>query len=212
MNSNSTLRRYTTGLPFLDRRLDGGIPSGTLLSIVAPPESQSELLLKQLVQTRQTLFVSTHRPPVEVKAWAESGSGQPVDLSVAHPTVSTLLDDPSSIRPLPAESLVILDRITALEDHARETYLAFLNSLKEELRETDSVGVVHCPTNDRASSHRDLTLSRSDQVWKLELLFSSREIKNRLFVTKSRYSRTLREPIDLLLTDQVQVDTSRRIA
>lgn len=210
---SSPTRQYSTGLPFLDRRIDGGLPAGALLAIVAPSHSQSELLLKQLSQTRQTFFISLHRPESEVRQWAESGPGPVGKMSVSHTDVSALLENfPENVGELPPESFVILDRVTALENEPRDTYLAFLDALKRELDRTDSTGVLHCPTTESAPPQRGLTLSRADNVWQLELLPLSREIKNRLLVTKSRYTRALREPIDLLLTDQVQIDTSRRIA
>ncbi|WP_255152659.1 RAD55 family ATPase [Halorarius halobius] len=206
-------RRYSTGLPFLDRCIDGGLPAGSLLAIVAPSHSQSELLLKQLVQTRRTTFVSTYRPPDEVERWAESSSTSIDDFTVTQRDVSALLEEfPESVDPIPAESFVILDRTTSLETESRDSYLAFLDAFKRELDRTESTGILHCPTSTAPPARRDLTLSRADQVWQLELLTLSREIKHRLLVTKSRYSRASREPIDLLLTDRVQIDTSRRIA
>ena len=154
-----------------------------------------------------------HRPMSEVRQWAESGPGSVGELSVSYTDVPTLLENfPESVGQLPPESFVILDRVTALETEPRDAYLAFLDALKQELDRTDSTGVLHCPTTDSDPPQRGLTLSRADQVWQLELLPLSREVKNRLLVTKSRYTRALREPIDLLLTDRVQIDTSRRIA
>lgn len=213
MSVQTPIRQYSTGLPFLDRRINGGLPAASLLTIVAPPHSQSELLLKQLLQTRRTVFVSTYRPESEVRRWAEAGPGAPLDLSVTRPSVSTLIERPGEVlADLPPESFVVLDRGTPLETESREAYLSFLDVLKTELERTDSTGIIHCPTGETPPAQRDLTLSRADQIWQLELLPLSREIKNRLLVTKSRYTRALREPIDLLLTDEVRVDTSRRIA
>lgn len=210
---SSSARRYSTGLPFLDRRIDGGIPAGSLLAIVAPPHSQSELLLKQLLETRRTFFISLHRPEPEVRRWADAEQRSTPELSVSSPDVSAILEEfPRDTDQFPAESFVVLDRATPLERQSREMYLRFLDSFKRELERTDSTGVLHCPAPESDPKQRDLTLSRADQVWQLELLSLSREIKNRLLVTKSRYTRALREPIDLLLTDQVQIDTSRRIA
>lgn len=205
-------RRYSTGLTFLDQRLDGGIPAGSLLAIAAEPQSQSELLLRQLVQTHRTLFVSMTRPAAEVETWAERGARTLPELSVIESEPSDLLAD---ITPVEAahspESLVLIDRTNGLEAAARGEYLSVLNDLKQLLERTDSVGVLHCSETTPPPDRRGLTLDRADQVWELELLYLSREIKSRLLVTKSRKSRALTEPIDLSLTDRVQVDTSRRI-
>jgi hypothetical protein len=112
---------------------------------------------------------------------------------------------------LASVSCVIGDRSHALETAEREESLAFLDRLRGTLRDADSVGVLRCSPRTPPPPRRGLTRDRVDQVWQLELLPLSREIKNRLLVTKSRRGRALREPIDVLLTDQVQVDTSRRI-
>lgn len=207
-----TERRYSTGLPFLDRRLDGGVPTGCLLAIVAKPQSQSELLLRQLARTHQTLFVTMTRPAAEVASWAERGARTGPELTVIEHEPAELL---AEITPVEAahspESVVIIDRTNGLEGASRGEYLSFLNDLKDLLERTDSVGVLHCSETTPRPERRGLTLDRADQVWQLELLHLSKEIKSQLLVTKSRKSRALTEPIDLLLTDRVQIDTSRRI-
>lgn len=205
-------RRYSTGLPFLDRRIGGGLHSGCLLAVTAPPHSQSELLLRQLILAQRTLYVSTTRPAAEVRRWVEAGRGSAPALSVSEQRPADLLADFSPIesRHVP-ESVIIVDRANGLEDASRDEYLGFLNRFKDLLQRTDSVGVLHCSDTAPNPPQRGLTLGRVDQIWQLELLSLSREIKNRLIVTKSRMGRALEEPVYLLLTDRVQVDTSRRI-
>lgn len=206
-------RQYSTGLPFLDRRIDGGLAAGTLLALVAAPRSQSHLLLRQLVQTRATSYVSLLRPAADVEAWAAGGPGTPADLSVTRADPEALLDDFSLVEAQHTpESFVVVDRTNGLEAAPRDAYLDFLDRLASLCRETDSVGVLRCADAVPEPPRRGLTLDRADQVWQLELLSLSREIKNRLLVTKSRTGRALREPIDVLLTDTVQVDTSRKIS
>lgn len=205
-------RRYSTGLPFLDRRIDGGLTAGGLLALTAPPQSQSELILRQLVYAQQTLYVSTTRPEAEVRTWAEAQPESNPELTVTRENPQDLLENlellDSMVIP---ESFVVIDRANGLESASREEYLAFLDSLKAKLLEMESVGILHCSQTPSIPPQRGLTLDRVDQVWQLELMPLSREIKNRLLVTKSRNSRALREPIDILLTDRVEVDTSRRI-
>lgn len=209
---NQPDRQYSTGLPFLDRRIDGGLTTGCLLAITAPSQSQSELLLRQLLQAQQTLYVSMMRPAQEIRDWAEGGSGAARDLTVIKSRPQALLEDVTQIESQMApESFVIVDRTNGLEEAPREDYLDVLNEFKAALQRTNSVGILHCSDVAPNPPRRGLTLDRADQIWQLELLPLSREIKNRLLVTKSRKSRALREPIDLLLTDRVQVDTSRRI-
>lgn len=210
---DSSRRQYSTGLPFFDRKLDGGVYAGTLLALTAPANSQSELLLRELLTTRPTLYVSTHRPVAEVETWANAGAATPPELSVTRDEPGTLLGDPGALASrVPPESFVVVDRTNALESASRGEYLAVLDELKAALVEQDSVGVVHCPEHAQSPPLRDLTLSRVDQVWQLEQLALSRDIKTRLLVMKARYGRAVDEPIDILLTDRVAIDTSQNIA
>lgn len=124
-----------------------------------------------------------------------------------------LLADPGMATPeLTPESFLVVDAVDGLETAERERYLAFLNHLTERLRETDSVGVLHCTDQVENPPQRGLTLHRADDVWQLGVLVLSRELKTRLLVRKARQGQALTEPVPLRLTDRVQVDTNRRIA
>lgn len=205
-------RRYSTGLPFLDRRLGGGLVPGQLLALTAPPTSQSELLLAELLSARQTMFISTTRPEEEVELWAEAnGVDEDVTIQTANP--KAVLEDPTRITDsLTPESFLVVDPHDGFETAERDRYLSVLDHLKTHLRETESVGILHCIDQQQPPARRSLTLQRSDYVWQVELIILSREIKTRLLVTKARRGQALTEPIPLRLTDQVQIDTSRRIA
>lgn len=206
-------RQYSTGLTFLDRRIDGGLHAGSLLAITAPPQSQSAGFLREFLQTHQTLYISTVLPADEIEAWAGGGGRTPTNLTALRKDPETLLSDAESVfERIAPESFVIVDQTNELEESSRSEYLRFLDSLKTALRRTDSVGVLHCLEDTPRPTLRTLTLSRADQVWQIELMGLSREIKSRLLITKSRYGRALREPIDIILTDRVAVDTSRKIS
>lgn len=208
-------RRYSTGMHFLDSRLDGGLPVGTLLSITAPASSQSELLLYHFATTRPMLYISTtHSAEVEVRsAIDQSAIPSPNDLTFAHIPPDELLSDPETylnrIRP---ESFVVIDPIDGLERGDHDQYATFINKTKEQLRKTDSIGIFHSISTNSMSTNRRLTQKRADYVWRLEQLILSREIKTRLLITKARRGRALSEPISLVISDHVRVDTSRRIS
>lgn len=208
---DGTTRRFSTGLTFLDRRIDGGLIPGCLLALTAPPGSQSELLIAELIRARPTTVVSTTRPEAEVQEWAKTRADT-ADLSVITLDPESVLAQPERItEDLSPESFVVVDSVNGLETAPREQYMGFLNHLKERLRETDSVGILHCIDQVDNPAQRGLTLHRADYVWQLEVLTLSREIKTRLLITKARHGRALTEPVPLRLTDRVQVDTSRRI-
>lgn len=210
----SPSRRYSTGLPFLDFRLDGGIPAGTLLALTAPVSSQSEHLLYHLATSQPLLYLSTTNPAeVELRtAIEEAAISSPEDLEFKHASPQELLADSASsfdrIRP---ESFVVIDPIDRLERAEYDQYVPFINTLKERLRETDSVGVFHCLDTASPPDNRQFTLKRADTVWQLEQIARSREIDTRLLVTKARRGRALSEPIPIAISDHVRIDTSQRI-
>lgn len=205
-------RRYSTGLRFLDRAIDGGIPAGDLLAITAPPSTQSELFLKHFAANRRTHYVSLLRSEDEIRTWL-SGDGhtEPVTVTTGRP--DEFIESPESLtEDLEPESFLVVDTVNGLEDAPRDAYLDFLDHLKARVSETDSVCVLHAVSQESRSPRRTLTLSRADFVWQLQVLTLSRQIKTQLLVTKSRHSRALTEPVDLVMTDRVRIDTSRRIS
>jgi hypothetical protein len=205
-------RRFSTGLPFLDRRIDGGLEAGGLLAFTAPASSQSELLLREFLAENPTHYVTTTRPESEVRDWATAMVPTEPDLTVDHHPPEALLDNFEAVHEgFTPESFLIVDTVNSLETAERGRYLAFLNDLKALLRTTDSVGVLHCSEHAEPPPRRGLTLNRADQVWQLQLRTLSREFNNQLLITKARHGRALNEPIDLVLSDRVRIDTSRSI-
>ena len=53
--------RLRTGIDVLDRKLNGGIPSGSIVALCARPASQAELFLYELTATRGALYLSLDR-------------------------------------------------------------------------------------------------------------------------------------------------------
>ncbi|MFB6137410.1 MAG: RAD55 family ATPase [Halobacteriaceae archaeon] len=206
-------RRYATGMEVLDRRLDGGLPVGSLVAFTAPAWSQSELLLAQLAREQPVLLVSvTGAPPDEVRARFDVLGRPPVGVSVVSTRPGALLDDTGDVLDrVDPGSYVVLDPVDGLEAGDREAYATFLNDLKSRLRETESVGVLHGLETDGSPPARGLTQKRADFCWRLRVDDAGREIKARLLVTKARGHRALTEPLPLVLTDQVRIDTSRMI-
>lgn len=212
-------RRHSTGLEILDRRLDGGIPVGTLVALVAPPESQSELFLEAMGRHRPVTFVSTTcSRSVEARRRYGTDGGEDAGVRHVHASASELVGSGNSppagqsgLAGIDEDSFVIVDPGNDLERETRADYHEFLADLVERLEETGSVGIIHLLEEDSSPRNRWLTLKTADHVWQLELTPTSQDIRNRLLVTKSRGYRALTEPIPLVLTDRIRIDTSRSI-
>lgn len=210
---SQTEKRFSTGVRFLDKRLGGGIPAGGLVALVTPAGSQAELLFKELVSAQTVRYISTVcSDEDELRENVSPREGSPENLSVEYVTTETILDDPAThIESIEPGSFGVIDTVNRLESAPEEQYLSFLNDLKERLRETDSIGILHGLTDKPTPKNRSLTLKRADHVWQLELAVSDRLI-TRLVIPKSREYQVLTEPLELELIDEVLVDTSRNIA
>ena len=208
-------RRFSTGMSFLDRRIDGGIPVGTAVALTAPASSQSELLLGELTQGWDLLYISTICPDeAELRAILEPRRSAERSLTIEYAPPESLLENPESyLSKLSPESVLVLDVANSLESAQRDTYLNVLNTFKATLRDLDCIGLLHCLEGEGSQiPRRGLTLKRADHVWQLQTAALSNEIKSRLLITKSRGYRALSEPVPLVMTDRVQIDTSRNIS
>jgi DNA repair protein RadA/Sms len=199
--------RLSTGLGVLDRNLRGGVPAGSLVALVAPPESQSELLLEAVATAGPSLYLANSRTAegVESSLDHEALTARGFDHDAVRENVSELLDR------LPERGYLVLDAAEPFERLDPDAQQAALTALSNALRENQAVGVVHC-LGTRQDAPRRRTLRRADHVWTLDLVRGTLSIENRLYVTKARNDAALTEPVKLRLTDQVTIDTSRDIA
>lgn len=204
-------RRFSTGLRFLDQRIDGGVPIGTMLALTASASTQSELLLREFTRQHPCLYVSTTcADPTELEEVLGGTSDSAYACEYIPP--ERLLENPTLIlSEITPESFVVIDDVTDLERDDRGTYVDFLNQLKGKLRTTDSIAILHCLETEDSPPLRRLTLKRSDHFWQLNTALHPNDIRNQIYITKSRGYRVLSEPIPLVLTDQVQIDTTRNI-
>ncbi|NGM70998.1 transcriptional regulator [Natronolimnobius sp. AArcel1] len=205
--------RLETGIDVLDRKLDGGLPPGCVISYTAIPASQSELLLYELTAARGTLYITTERSkPVLKRALEDSPS------SIGSPTIRHVTgDDPLEearqlVAALPEGANLIIDTMDVLERAPMDDYVSFLNDLKTRMVETGSVAVLHCLESESQPENRARTHHAADAVFTLQTAVTGTELENRLTIPKFRNGGQPTESIKLELTEEVQIDTSRDIA
>ncbi len=204
--------RLETGISVLDRKLEGGLPPGAIVAFTASPASQSELLLYELTAERATLYLSTERSANAVQhAIRDSPSmvGNPRVRSVGD--TDPLRDAREFIEQLPETSNLIIDTADALERTGTAQYTKFLNYLKAQMLDTESIAVLHCLSG-AESVTRQRTLHAADAVFDLRTAVSGAEIENTLAIPKFRHGKQPTETIKLELTEKVAIDTSRDIA
>lgn len=203
-----TERLFSTGNVFLDRRVGGGIRQGSLLALVAHPQSQCQTFLREFAAARRSLYVSTICPDED--ELRERFLPPDADASTAYVAPDALVEEPDAVLDrIEPETYVLLDAMTPVEAEAdRSALLELLHALKRRVDETDSVCVLLCHRDDDGGHPTSTTLHRADVVWQLRPAFGNRQLGYRLLVTKVRGGRAPPEPIPLLVTDRVEIDTS----
>ncbi len=157
--------RVPTGTESLDRHLDGGLPPGSVVALVADPASGAERLLHRLTGVRGTLYLSTERSRSAVRRAVETtpGSGNPTIRCVAgEDAIECAL---ALVGKLPDAANLIVDPIDAVERRDRGTYVRFLDDVADRLAETGGLAFCYClePT-----ANRSATLRSADAVFEVD--------------------------------------------
>jgi KaiC/GvpD/RAD55 family RecA-like ATPase len=208
------VNRLRTGIDVLDRKLDGGIPAGSIVVLSAQPASQAELFLYELTATRGTLWLSLDRTAESVIASIEQTPANTGDPTVRHISGEAPLDNAGKlVSALPETSNLIVDPLDVLEaqePHSR--FRAFMNDLQNHIVNTGSLAIVHCLDGRDVPPLRDTTEHFADVVFQLDTTTTGDEVENRLAIPKFRGGRAPTDIIKLNLVEEVSIDTSRDIA
>ena len=205
--------RLRTGIDVLDRKLDGGIPPGSIVALTAQPASQAELFLYELTAMRGTLYLSLDRTSDFVSTSIDAAETRTGDPTVRDVTGEAPLDNATKlISALPDNSNLIIDPVDVLERQESTRYRNFLNELQNHVYNTGSLGLLHCLDGRDVPKLRDTTEHMADIVFQLDTSMKGDRIENHLAVPKFRGGQALSELIKLELSDEVEIDTSRDIA
>ncbi len=201
------------GIEILDRRLGGGIPPGSIVALTASPASQAELLLYQLTAARGSLYLTADRSDRAVRDAIEGTEAPVGDPTVRAVTSEEPLDEASQLfRALPEEANLIIDPVDEFERTDRSDYQAFLNDMRDQMIETESMAVLHCLEGNGVPDNRTTTEHMADVIFDLTTSVRGTDLENRLTVPKFRRGEALTDAIKLDLRDRVAIDTSRDIA
>lgn len=201
-----------TGIDTLDRKLGGGIPFGTVTALSASPASQSELLLYELADTRETVYLSTIRTG---DAIVDTLDGRAVDTGTVE-AIRLDTDEPVDHAQTVLADLgdgvnLVVDPVDVLEGAGDGQYRQLLADLKQRVTGTSSVVVLHCLTDGETPTRRRDTLHVADLVFDLATEIRGDSVTNRMAVPKFRTGQSIEDVIKLDLTSEVEVDTTRNI-
>jgi len=206
--------RLRTGIDILDRKLNGGIPAGSIVALCADPASQAELFLYELTATRGTLYLSLDRNKQAVVDSVENSITETGDPTVRHISGEAPLDNANKLASaLPETSNLIIDPVNVLETREPPSrFRNFMNDLQNHIFNTGSLAILHCMTGQNVPRLRDSTEHFADVVFQLETRVQGDQIENKLAIPKFRGGSAPTDVIKLELVEEVSVDTSRDIA
>jgi KaiC/GvpD/RAD55 family RecA-like ATPase len=206
--------RLRTGIDVLDRKLDGGLPAGSMVALAAEPASQAELFLYELTATRGTLWLSLNRTAEAVTDSIANTPTETGDPTVRHISGEAPLDNAGKlVSALPETSNLIVDPLDVLESQEPPSrFRSFMNDLQNHIFNTNSLAILHCLSGRSVPPLRDTTEHFADVVFELRTSTDGDEVENRLAIPKFRGGQAPADIIKLDLVEEVSIDTSRDIA
>ncbi len=234
------VEKLSTGIGAIDRRLDGGFSTGSLVAVVTPPAAQSHALFQQLMQERPSVYVTTLRSAASIEKDLDGHDYDEAPVSIqevgeADQTEQRMLHELSGSQIHAAKTSerdhvldevyevvdqigrtcnVIVDPVNPLErSESRTDYQNLLTKVAGKLIERDSLAVLHCTLLDDPPDFRETTLTMADVVWELDIVQGRQndlEIQTR--IPKNRGGDAVLEEITLLVEGRdVFADDSRNI-
>jgi KaiC/GvpD/RAD55 family RecA-like ATPase len=206
--------RLRTGIDVLDRKLDGGMPAGSIVVLNASPASQAELFLYELTATRGTLYLSLDRSEQAIRDSLEHSPTETGEPTVRHVSGEAPLDNASKlVSALPEASNLIIDPLNVLEEQEPPSrFRSFMNDLQNHIFNTGSLAVLHCLDGRSVPPLRDTTEHFADVIFQMDTRVNGDEVENELAIPKFRGGRAPTNVIKLNLVEDVSIDTSRDIA
>lgn len=196
-----------TGIEVLDRQLNGGIPTGSLVALTAEPVSRAERLLYKLVPARKTLYLTTARTEDMVQDILSQSSIDVGQCEVRKIHSEYPLDHAYELlQQLSEQATVIIDPVNPLEKAGSKRLAEFLNTARIRMAETESVAILHCLEGRAVPPQRDITEYMVDGILSITTESQEETLRTKLTVPKFRGEPIVTEPIELTMNQNIAVD------
>ncbi len=207
------MARLSTGIEKLDRPLNGGIKPGSVISVIAPPESQYEMLLQHFIRERDTLYISTTRAEKHIHDQLVSRDVETSGCGIKYvdPTDSVMEDVLEYAKKPPTGSNVIIDISDPVENEDTGRVINFYHQLKDHMETIGGIALVVGLNSDPVPSGRKYTYKMADVVIELEFVHTTTETDIVMRVPKYRTGTSILDPIKLVIKEDVQVDSKRQV-
>jgi len=222
-----------TGLPTLDKELDGGLLPGSLVYLMADPMTMGEIFLYQFIQQRPSYYINTERNPEYIlnnlKQFGFEISGiKFIDIHEKYyENVSKLLDrgELRDYRVLDffikqleiievKEINLIVDTITFFQhlEVKRSNFRELIDKLYDTVKRTEGLGFLYGIKDENRSLLENEVINICDAVFDISLIKKADKTTTELTIPKARDRPIHGNVLKFKIEGGIIMDTSREIA
>ncbi|KAB2944483.1 MAG: recombinase RecA [Candidatus Methanoperedens sp.] len=228
-----TNKLLPTGLPTLDKELDGGLLAGSLVYLTADSMTMGEIFLYQFIQQRPSFYVNTERKPEyilnDLKQFGFDVSGiKFIDIHEKyHENVSKLLDRGElrdyrimdffikQLEIIEAKEInLIVDTITFFQhlEIKRNKTREIIDKLYDTVKRTEGLGFLYGIKNEKRSFIENEVINICDAVFDISLIKKADKTTTELTIPKARNRPIHGNVLKFKIEGGIIMDTSREIA
>lgn len=222
-----------TGLPTLDKELDGGLLAGSLVYIMADSMTMGEIFLYQFTQQRPSYYINTERKPEYIlnnfKQFGFEASGiKFIDIHEKYyENVSKLLDrgELRDYRVLDffikeleiiegKEINLIVDTISFFQnlEVKRSKIRELIDKLYDTVKRTEGIGFLYGIKDEKRSLIENEVINICDAVFDISLIKKADKTVTELTIPKARDRQIHGNVLKFKIEGGIIMDTSKEIA
>jgi KaiC/GvpD/RAD55 family RecA-like ATPase len=227
------IKLLSTGLPTLDKELDGGLLPGSMVYLTADPMTMGEIFLYQFIQERPSYYVSTERKPEHIinniKQFGFEFSGiKFIDIHEKYyEKVGKLLDRGElrdykvldffikQLELIDAKEInLIVDTITFFQhlEVKRSKFKELIDIMYETIKRTQGLGFLYGIKSDNRSLIENEVINICDAVFDISLIRKADKTTTELTIPKARDRPIHGNILKFKIEGGIIMDTSREIA
>jgi len=228
-----TNKLLPTGLPTLDKELDGGLLPGSLVYLTADSMTMGEIFLYQFIQQRPSYYVNTERKPEyilnDLKQFGFDVSGiKFIDIHEKyHENVSKLLDRGElrdyrimdffikQLEIIEAKEInLIVDTITFFQhlEIKRNKTREIIDKLYDTVKRTEGLGFLYGIKDENRSFIENEVINICDAVFDISLIKKADKTTTELTIPKARDRPIHGTVLKFKIEGGIIMDTSKEIA